>query len=78
MDIIVRNTDIPVQLTPEELADLWWSMNAQEQAEFFNRLGKITTKRSLESQMISVMSCFSSKDKGLEFLDNFKDCLTEE
>lgn len=36
--IIKRNVEVAVQITPEELADAFWDMWQNEQAEFFNRL----------------------------------------
>ena len=37
---ITRQTEVTV--TPEFLAEMFWEMNADEQAEFFNHIGELT------------------------------------
>jgi len=39
MKTLIRKSEAQITPTPEELADCWCSMDADEQAEFFNRVG---------------------------------------
>lgn len=42
---IKRAMDISITPTPDELAEVFWSMNSGQQAEFFNLLGEISDNR---------------------------------
>lgn len=40
MDTINRTVEVPLTLTPKEVAQLFCSMDANEQADFFNEVAK--------------------------------------
>lgn len=40
-----RQVDIEIPLTATELAKLFWEMNNEEQAEFFNYLGNLPSPK---------------------------------
>lgn len=42
---IKRAMDISITPTPDELAEVFWSMDSSQQAIFFNRLGEISGNR---------------------------------
>jgi hypothetical protein len=51
---ITRTAEIEVTPTWNELAELFWGMNAHDQAQFFNHLGAIAeTKLCFQLQFIS-------------------------
>lgn len=50
---IKREVLVSVQLVPDELADMFWECNAEEQAMFFNRLGEIAGS-ALELQIRNI------------------------
>lgn len=35
--------EIEIEITPVDMANLFWNLDASEQAEFFNQLGRIKT-----------------------------------
>jgi len=52
---IKRIVDYEVQPTPDELAEVFWSMDAEEQARFFHRLYEVSEYR-LGMQLIYVVN----------------------
>jgi len=42
---IKRNIEVDISLTPEELAESFWSMSSEDQGTFFNTLGEISDIR---------------------------------
>lgn len=45
MRTIKTSAQVEIRPSPEELADVFWSMDADEQAFFFNRLGESSRAR---------------------------------
>jgi hypothetical protein len=52
-------------INPKEMAEEFWEMDAEQQAAFFNRLGKLTTDYSLYTQMHYVREMDNLKECGL-------------
>lgn len=51
------------EITPEDLAEMFWELNANEQARFFNFFFEITPKKDFEIQMIAASkSNYMAKD----------------
>lgn len=50
---ITRHVEVELHASADELADVFWAMDAEEQAYFFNRLGEISDCR-LPFQLQSV------------------------
>lgn len=50
---IFKTVEVGVDVTPKDLAEVFWEMNNHQQAEFFNHLGDISGLR-LRGQMRSV------------------------
>jgi len=58
---IIRQTETYLTPTPEELADCLWSMDGDQQAKFFNRLGSIARdKFPMQLEFISSSKELSS------------------
>lgn len=60
MDILKQNLDIEVKVTPNQLADLFCSMDDREQANFFNCVYDISQtwpSCNFDMQMLSVSRC---------------------
>lgn len=51
---ITKNQRVSVEVTPDDIAALFWNMDNIQQAEFFNRLAEITTVDAVEIQMMYV------------------------
>ena len=51
---ITRNETVNV--TPELLAEIFWEMHADDQAEFFNHLGQIVSARDWAVQVNSMLA----------------------
>lgn len=39
-----KNAEVTVDITPEEMATIWWGMNCHEQCIFFNKLYELCHK----------------------------------
>ncbi len=50
---ITRQTEVTV--TSEFLAEMFWEMNADEQAEFFNHIGELTNADEWGSQVDAIL-----------------------
>ncbi len=50
---ITRQTEVTV--TPEFLAEMFWEMNADEQAAFFNHIGELTNADEWGSQVDAIL-----------------------
>lgn len=44
-----------IGLSPEEIAELWWGMDDEEQVRFFNRLGFLCEPHTLAKQLARVI-----------------------
>lgn len=44
MSLITRNVEVNLDLTPQELAQVWCNMPSQQQAAFFNEIADIADK----------------------------------
>lgn len=52
----------PRDITPEELARIWWDMASYEQADFFNSLGALASRSLLAKQLEFIRNEFLSGD----------------
>ena len=57
----IINTEVEISISGKEIADLFWQLDADEQCEFFNRLGSFT---KLPFQLQGVTDCKDLKHEG--------------
>lgn len=64
--MIQRQTTVSVYVSPEELSNEFSSLSADEQAQFFNHLAKITEawEDRFSYQMLSVLTSHALTEKG--------------
>jgi hypothetical protein len=43
--------EVKVEMSPQEIATIWWSMDAGSQAEFFNHIASLSDDDCLNSQL---------------------------
>jgi len=69
--MIKRNIDIELKLKPEELAEQFCDMNANEQVEFFNTLGFITSvwEKPLAFQLQAIRDLNRLSTNGKYFIE---------
>lgn len=49
--VFTARVTVEIRPTAAELADAFWDLDANQQAEFFNRLAEITTSHNLYMQL---------------------------
>lgn len=71
--MIKRKHEILINITPEEMADEFCGMDANEQAKFFSEVYKIarTWDRNFEFQMQSIIDSNECDDYALKLLSIF-------
>lgn len=70
--IIKRTSEVTIEVSPEELATIFWFMNAEEQAKFFNHLDEITDYR-LPLQLAYVIDSKILKAEGRAIMKTIGD-----
>lgn len=60
---------VDLEMTPERLADLFWEMDADDQAKFFSTLGVIAGVDDFSTQMNSVSHSTYLNNSGSEIMD---------
>lgn len=54
MDALSVTTTQDIEVTPEQMAVLFWSMGSDEQITFFNKLADIAHRHDFEMQMLYI------------------------
>jgi hypothetical protein len=77
--MIKRKTEVFVRLTVEELADEFCSLDANDQAEFFNRVGEITNQwdGGFSYQLYRIVTSPKLNEKGKYILDQIAEYVEE-
>lgn len=74
MNVIEAN--VRLNVTPQLLADAWWSMCSDEQAEFFAHLATLGPMHKLETQAHYIrQSCEKHSPAALEAAMTFTGCI---
>lgn len=42
---VIKNIDVEIHLTPDDLAQIFWEMPSNDQAQFYNKLGELADYR---------------------------------
>lgn len=62
---------VEVTVTPELLAEAFWNMDADEQAEFFNEIGNLTNKDEWLTQVEAILESDTLDKDGLRRMEAF-------
>lgn len=54
MPDVTKVLEVDVDISAHECAEIFWDMDSEQQAKFFDRLGEISFGHDLRSQMDSV------------------------
>lgn len=72
--IITEKVEVRVELTPERLAEIFWAMSEDQQAQFFNALGG--EGASLVSmQQLAICESDALSEDGCGFLESLADAV---
>lgn len=62
---MIKQFEVDVKLLPSELAEMFWDLDADEQAKFFNCLGSVLTSSAIfQTQMDNVVLSDVLSDAG--------------
>lgn len=72
--IIFEKVEVQVELTPERVAEIFWAMGEDQQAKFFNALGR-NRPSSLHVQSVSICDHEVLDGYGLKALESLADAV---